>query len=123
MRLLVEFFLTEAFLSVHLMNKKSTKTVPSTATTEWLMAEVNKVLTEEKENFLAVMNDKDFIIKDFIAKAQKVGAISKEGINKYQIVSDSTTWSLAELVEYLASEKENTGDLYLKISQQINIKK
>ena len=113
----------EDFISVYYNQKRSTKTIPSDCTKEWLLSQLSNILREDIETFLAIKNDEDFEIKAFITKAIKIGAITKEGVNKFKIASDSTVWSYTELVSFMKQEKEDSGDLYLKIKQQLNIKK
>lgn len=113
----------EDFLSVYYDQKRSTKNVPSDVTKEWLMSQLSTLIRDDIDTVLAIKSDGDFEIKAFITKAVKVGAIEKAGVNKYKIVSDNTTWSYIELVDFLKADKEDSGDLYLKIKAQISIKK
>lgn len=113
----------EDFLSVYYNQKRTTKTVPSDATKEFLMAQLSTAIKEDLTNFLKVKNDEDYEIKAFIAKAIKIGAITKEGVSKYLVVSDNTSWTYPELIDLMKKEKDETGDLYMKIKGQLNIKR
>jgi hypothetical protein len=111
------------FISVYYNQKRSPKSIPSDATKEWLLAELSKILRDDIDTFLVIKNDEDFEIKAFITKAIKIGAISKEGVNKFKIASDNTTWSYTEIIQLMKNEQEESGDLYMKIKAQLNLKK
>jgi len=110
------------FVSVYLASKKKLKSIPSDSTKERLMKELNEIINNDPDGYLEIVNDPHFPMKSFIMSAISVGAIEKQGVNKYIIPGDNTSWQLNELVDYLESLKENSDDLYLKIKAQINIK-
>jgi hypothetical protein len=110
------------FVSVYLAVSKKIQTVPSNVTKEWLMGEINKIINDDPEGYLKVVNDPHFEMKAFIQAGVGVGAIEKSGVNKYNLPGETVTWQLNEFVEYLEQLKEDSDDVYLKIKAQIGLK-
>jgi predicted DNA-binding ArsR family transcriptional regulator len=108
------------FLEVYLATNKKLKSIPSDADKGFLDKEIRVIMDEDKDGFIAVAKDLDYDIKAFIIAATKVGAIEKQGINKYTIPGETTTWGLLEMVRYIKKLKDETDDTYLKIEAQIN---
>lgn len=110
------------FAGVYLASNKKIKNIPSDVTKEWLMKEISDIIKEDPDGYLQVVNDPHFEMKAFILNAISVAAIIKDGVNKYSLPGESTSWQLNELVDYLEQLKDNSDDLYLKIKAQINMK-
>lgn len=110
------------FTGVYLATKKKIKTVPSDSSKEWLMKEISDIIKDDQAGYLEIMKDKHFPMKAFILSAVHVGAIEKNGVNKYLIPGETTGWQLNELVEYLEQLKDDSDDIYLKIKAQISMK-
>jgi len=109
------------FLDVFFMDNKQLKNVPSDASEKFLNAELMKIMKDQPDQFIRVMDDDNYEMKAFIAKAIRVGAIEKRGINSYVIPGETIKWTLPEIVRHLEQLKENSDDVYLKIEAQINM--
>lgn len=108
------------FLEVYLATKKKLKVIPTDADKGFLDKEIRTIMEEDKDGFIDIAKDSDYDIKAFIIEATKVGAIEKQGVNKYVIPGENTSWGLQEMVRYIKKLKEDTDDTYLKINAQIN---
>jgi hypothetical protein len=108
------------FLTLYLMTKKQDKEVPDDATIEFLSSEINKAIDKDKELILSIIDDENAPLKLFVAKAVKIGAIQKLGVNAYTFPGAEVRYTLAEMVEEIKHLKNYTDDQYLKIEAQIN---
>ena len=111
------------FLRAYLLETRSSKEVPDDAEKTWLIKEIKDVIDNDRTTFLRLTKDKNLEIKQFIASAVKIGAISKEGINKFVIPGEGVSYSFSEIVEFMKKAKEGTDDIYLKIDTQIKTNK
>lgn len=106
------------FLEIYFMTAKKLKEVPDDADALFMQKELKVVMETDKLGFLEVSRDENYAMKLMISKAIRRGAIEKKGVNRYDIVGDTTNWSLIELVNYLKNLKETTDDVYLKLEAQ-----
>lgn len=111
------------FLGVYYMEKKEMKFVPEDADKEWLRKEIKKIIDEEIDLALKIINDPGIKIKNFILQGIKAGAINKTARNKYDIPGEGASYTYDELVIYLSKAEEVKDDIYLKISAQIKLLK
>jgi len=108
-------------LSIYYMEKKMLNQVPEDADREWLKKELKRVIEEEVDLFLSIVNDPSSKIKNFIVEAIRAGAINKSARNKYDIPGEGTSYTYDELVVYLTQAEEVKADVYLKMVAQINM--
>jgi hypothetical protein len=111
------------FLGVYYMEKKDMKMVPEDADKDWLKKEVKKVIDEEVDLALKIMNDPQAKIKNLVLQGIRAGAIIKSARNKYDIPGEGTSYTYDELVGYLTNAEEIKADVYLKIAAQIKVSK
>ena len=111
------------FLGVYYLEKKEMKLVPEDADKEWLKKEINKVIENEIDLTLKIINDPDAKIKNFILQAITAGAITKSARNKYDIPGEGVSYTYDELVKYLTDAQKLSADVYLKIVAQIDLHK
>lgn len=107
------------FLSVYLLEKRSSKEVPFDSSKEWLKKEIKTIMDEDMITFLSLSNDNNLELKQFVANAVKVGSIQKEGINTYVIPGETVKYSFPEMVKYVKILKDRTDDAYIKMEIQI----
>jgi hypothetical protein len=111
------------FLGVYYMEKKEMKFVPEDADKDWLKREVKKVIDNEIDLALKIINDKDAKIKNLILAATRAGAVVKSARNKYDIPGEGVSYTYDELVSYLTEAEKVKDDIYLKLSAQIKVSK
>jgi len=111
------------FLGVYYMEKNKMEHVPEDAEKDWLRKEIRKVIEDEVDLALKIMNDPSAKIKNFILQGIRAGAIIKSARNKYDIPGEGVSYTYAELVDYLTNAEEIKADIYLKIAAQIKVSK
>jgi hypothetical protein len=111
------------FLGVYYMEKKEMKFVPEDADKDWLKKEIKKVIDNETDLALLIMNDPNAKIKNFILQCLRSGAINKSARNKYDILGEGVSYTYDELVTYLTSAEEIKADIYLKLVAQSKMNK
>jgi len=111
------------FMGVYYMEKNEMKQVPDDADKDWLKKEVKKVIDEEVDLALKIINDPEAKIKNFILQGIRAGAIIKSARNKYDIPGEGVSYTYNELIAYLTGAEEIKADIYLKIAAQIKVSK
>ena len=106
------------FLGVYYLEKKEMKFVPEDADKDWLRKEIKKIIETELDLSLKIIDDPNSKIKNFILKAMRSGAITKEARNKYNVPGEGVSYTYEELVDYLTKAEEIKADVYLKIEAQ-----
>jgi hypothetical protein len=111
------------FLEVYLISTRQMKEIPSDATKEFLTKEISTIIKDNKVKMLDLIKNPDYELLVLITNSIRVGAIEKQGVNKYHILGETTTWSLLELVNYLRGARDMQDDIYYKLMQQIKANK
>jgi len=111
------------FLGVYYMEKQEMKRVPEDAEKDWLKKEVKKVIEEDIDMALKIMNDPQGKIKNFILQGIRAGAVVKSARNKYDLPGEGVSYTYDELISYLTNAEEIKADVYLKIAAQIKVSK
>jgi hypothetical protein len=97
----------------------SEKSVPKNAKTDFLKAEVKKVVELNPNKFIQIIKDDNFDMRCFIEDALEVGAIAKTGKNKYAIAGEpDDVYSITQIITELDPNGINS-DMYMKIKSQI----
>jgi hypothetical protein len=111
------------FLGVYYLEKKEMQLVPEDADKDWLKKEVRKVIDNEVDLALKIINDPSAKVKNFILQAVRCGAVIKSARNKYDVPGEGVSYTYDELVKYLTDAEEVKSDVFLKMSAQIKVGK
>lgn len=102
------------FLNVYNSSKPGTKSVPKNAKKEFLVTEVEKIITSNTSEFLNTINDDNYDTKLLIYSALISRAIIREGTD-YVIEGKGTIgYNLNEVVDYIKNPANNEDVLKVK---------
>lgn len=90
---------------------------PKNAKVNFLKSELDRIISEDLDGYLAVAEDPDYDMKDFINSALTIGALIKDH-NKYKLPGgDVIGQSLKDTIDYLNSPENQ--DIYLDIQAKL----
>lgn len=89
------------------------------ASTEWLEAEIGKLIETTPTTFLSTLDDKDFKMKAFIDDCVIKKALTKSG-SKYMLMGgDIIGYSLQETIDYLS--KAENQEVYISLKSKLEV--
>lgn len=88
--------------------------VPTNSTKDWKKAEVDKIIDNDIESFLTIIEDTDYENKLFILDAMNAKAITKIKNDEYALLSGKSIGSMKEAVKYFKDPKNNPELLLIK---------
>lgn len=98
------------------------KSIPVSTSLEFLISEVQKIVTENPNKFIEITKDPSFMMKAFIEDAIEAKAINKVGKNRYAIVGEpDDVYTLDQIIKELDPEGINS-DKYMTIKAKIENK-
>ena len=93
------------------------RVIPSNASRDFLVSEIDKLIEENIVGFLEVADDPNYAGREFIYRALKAGHIVKKGKAQYSILGDDEKFNFTELLEYFKSPESNA--IHAKINTQL----
>jgi hypothetical protein len=110
------------FLNVYYATNLKTNVATENMSKEALQNEISKIMEDDKDGYLKLIDDPNYETKVFILQAIDVGAVTREGFT-YKITGETTDFSYSELTEFIKKIKIDKDLLYGKIEAQIRGKK
>jgi len=101
------------FLYVYYLTKKEAKKPPRNGKVDWLKAEIGKIIENDLNIYLGILDDPDYNLKLLIQRSVDSGALLKDR-HKYTFPgADSAVGNLEQLIAYLDDEKNQTERMKL----------
>lgn len=89
------------FLYVYYLTKKDAKKPPTNASVDWLKNECGRIIKEDLNIFLAILDDKDYNLKLLIQRSVETGALLKQRNRYYLPGEDDAIGSIDDVITYL----------------------
>lgn len=105
------------FLYVYYLNKKDSKRPPRDASIEWLKAELGKIIEEDLQLFLEILEDRLYDTKLLIQKAANCGALLRKKYLYFAPGADKPIGVLDEVIEFIRDSRNQ--DFEMKLIQQV----
>lgn len=112
------------FLELYFMSKKQSKSIPKDITLDGLTNQLRQLVDSNAKDFAKIYNDPDKEYKLLLLRGIKCGAITKSGVNSYEIPNGGLgVASLEETIDWLKVKKKtrDTTDDYEKLINRIEI--
>lgn len=97
------------------------RTIPATATEEWLKNEVLTVVENNPQYFLEIVNHPQYNERIFVQEAVEVGAIIRKGEKRYTLDNGAELGELTDVVNYLLNP--DNQEVKLRIKAKIDLAK
>jgi hypothetical protein len=97
------------------------RTIPATATDEWMKNEVLTKLENNPEEFLAIVNHEQYNERIFVQEAVDAGAIIRKADRRYTLDNGAELGDLTDVVNYLLNP--DNQEVKLRISAKIELTK
>ena len=97
------------------------RTIPATATEDWLKNEVLTVVESNPEYFLEIVNHPQYNERIFVQEAVEVGAIIRKGEKRYTLDNGAELGELTDVVNYLLNP--DNQEVKLRIKAKIDLAK
>jgi len=97
------------------------RTIPATATEEWLKSEVLNIVENNPIYFLEIVNHPQYQEKIFIQEAVEAGAIIRKGEKRYTLDNGIELGDLTDVINYLTNPEYQ--EVRLRIKAKIDLTK
>ena len=101
------------FLYVYYLTKKEAKKPPRNGTIDWLKAEIGKIIKNDLNTYLTILDDPDYNLKLLIQRSVDSGALLKDRHIYSFPGADESVGNLEQLIEFLDDEKNQTERMKL----------
>lgn len=96
------------------------RTIPATATTDWLKNEVLNVLEKDPNYFLEIVTHPQYNDRIFVQEATEAGAIIRKGNKRYTLDNGSELGDLTDTIMYL--NNPDNQEVKMRIKAKIDLK-
>ena len=97
------------------------RTIPATATEDWLKNEILNVVDNSPKYFLEIVNHPQYDERIFVQEAVEAGAIIRKGEKRYTLDNGSELGELTDVVNYLLNP--DNQEVKLRIKGKIELSK
>ncbi len=97
------------------------RTIPATATEDWLKNEVLNIVDSNPEYFLEIVNHPQYNERIFVQEAVEAGAIIRKGEKRYTLDNGSELGDLTDVVNYLLNP--DNQEVKMRIKGKIDLAK
>ena len=97
------------------------RTIPANATRDWMSVEIDKIIDEDINGFLAIVEDKNYEEKIEISEAVASKALVKNSNNTYELPGGQILGTLDKTIDFLKDSKNS--DVLLTIRSRIQASK
>ena len=97
------------------------RTIPATATDEWLKNEVLNVVDTNPKYFLEIVNHPQYQERIFVQEATEAGAIIRKGEKRYTLDNGSELGDLTDVINYLLNP--DNQEVKMRIKAKIELAK
>lgn len=97
------------------------RTIPATATEDWLKAEVLNIVDSNPKYFLEIVNHPQYNERIFVQEATEAGAIIRKGEKRYTLDNGAELGDLTDVINYLLNP--DNQEVKLRIKAKIEMTK
>ncbi len=91
-----------------------TKRVPADATKDWMVAEIDTIIENDLNGFLAIVDDANYDDKILISEALDVKALFRKADNTYELPGGKNLGTLDETIKFLKDSRNSDTLLTIK---------
>ena len=99
------------------------RTIPATATEEWLKGEVLNIVDTNPKYFLEIVNHPQYNERIFVQEAVEVGAIIRKSDKRYTLDNGAELGELTDTINYLLNPDNQEVKLRIKAKLDLSTKK
>ena len=97
------------------------RTIPATATAEWLKSEVANIVETNPKYFLEIVTHPQYNERIFVQEAVEAGAIIRKGEKRYTLDNGAELGDLTDVINYLLNP--DNQEVKLRIKAKIELTK
>ena len=97
------------------------RTIPATATLDWLKSEVLTVIEKDPKYFLEIVNHPQYKDRIFVQEAIEAGALIRKGNKRYTLDNGSELGDITDVIMYL--NNPDNQEVKMRVKGKIDLKK
>jgi len=97
------------------------RTIPATASLDWLKSEVLNVVEKDPKYFLEIVNHPQYKDRIFVQEATEAGAIIRKGNKRYTLDNGSELGDLTDTIMFLSNP--DNQEVKMRIKAKVDLKK
>jgi len=97
------------------------RTIPATASLDWLKSEVLNVVEKDPKYFLEIVNHPQYKDRIFVQEATEAGAIIRKANKRYTLDNGSELGDLTDVIMYL--NNPDNQEIKMRVKAKVDLKK